>query len=118
MNETLGGIHFFGLARLHQRGLRADVHRGGWPAFCGACSTRAPGYDFAHKLTGHWNAVSSWGAWIMGLFQIPFIFNFFWSIWNGEKAEGNVMGGHDHRVGLSVACAARQFHYHDIFVNL
>jgi cytochrome c oxidase subunit 1 len=26
----------------------------------------------------------------MGLFQIPFIFNFFWSIRHGEKAEGNV----------------------------
>jgi cytochrome c oxidase subunit 1 len=37
----------------------------------------------------HWNVVSSWGAWIMALFQIPFIFNFFWSIRKGEKTDDN-----------------------------
>jgi cytochrome c oxidase subunit 1 len=25
----------------------------------------------------------------MALFQIPFIFNFFWSIWKGQKVDGN-----------------------------
>jgi cytochrome c oxidase subunit 1 len=45
-------------------------------------------YDFAQP-TMHWNAVSSWGAWIMALFQIPFIFNFFWSIWKGEAVGDN-----------------------------
>jgi len=46
-------------------------------------------YDFAQPIL-HWNVVSSWGAWALGLFQIPFIFNFFSSIWKGEKADDNV----------------------------
>ena len=45
-------------------------------------------YDFAQPVL-HLNVVSSWGAWIMALFQIPFIFNFFWSIWKGEKTDDN-----------------------------
>src|SRR3982075_977895 len=37
-------------------------------------------------LTGfQWNQPISWAAWIMGLAQIPFIINFFWSIKHGEK---------------------------------
>src|SRR5207249_265415 len=41
-------------------------------------------------LTGfQWNAPISWAAWIMGLAQIPFIINFFWSIKHGEKVNDN-----------------------------
>ena len=36
-----------------------------------------------------WNTVISMGAWTLGLFQLPFIFNFFWSIKNGEKVGDN-----------------------------
>jgi cytochrome c oxidase subunit 1 len=45
-------------------------------------------YAFAQPVL-HLNVVSSWGAWIMALFQIPFIFNFFWSIRKGEQTDGN-----------------------------
>ena len=45
-------------------------------------------YDFAQPVL-HFNAVSSWGAWILALFQLPFIFNFFWSIWKGQKVGDN-----------------------------
>src|SRR6187401_958425 len=45
-------------------------------------------YDFAQPVL-HWNVWSSWGAWTLGLFQLPFIFNFFWSIWKGEKVTDN-----------------------------
>ena len=45
-------------------------------------------YDFAQPVL-HLNVVSSWGAWILALFQIPFIFNFFWSIWKGQKVGDN-----------------------------
>jgi cytochrome c oxidase subunit I len=45
-------------------------------------------YDFAQPVL-HLNVVSSWGAWIMALFQIPFIFNFFWSIKRGEVTDAN-----------------------------
>jgi cytochrome c oxidase subunit 1 len=41
-------------------------------------------------LTGfQWNKPISWGAWVMGLAQIPFIINFFWSIKHGEKVNDN-----------------------------
>ena len=36
-----------------------------------------------------WNTVISWGAWGLALFQLPFIFNFFWSIKKGEKVGAN-----------------------------
>ena len=84
MNETLGKIHFFGslvcmnvvfmpmfIVGLARR-VAATVRR------------RAAATQFAQPVL-HLNVVSSWGAWIMALFQIPFIFNFFWSIWKGEK---------------------------------
>jgi cytochrome c oxidase subunit I len=41
-------------------------------------------------LTGfEWNKPISWAAWIMGLAQIPFIINFFWSIKHGKKVNDN-----------------------------
>ena len=36
-----------------------------------------------------WNTVISWGAWALGAFQLLFVFNFFWSIKNGEKVGNN-----------------------------
>src|SRR5947199_8349468 len=37
----------------------------------------------------HWNAFMSVSAWLLGLAQIPFIFNLFWSIWKGAKVGAN-----------------------------
>ncbi len=39
----------------------------------------------AHGLT----VMSSWSAWLLAVAQIPFIFNFFWSIWKGRKVTDN-----------------------------
>ena len=36
-----------------------------------------------------WNTPISIAAWVMGLAQIPFIINFFWSIKHGEKTDDN-----------------------------
>ena len=36
-----------------------------------------------------WNVVISMSAWTLGLFQLPFIFNFFWSVKRGEKVGDN-----------------------------
>ena len=107
MNETLGKIHFVGsfvcmnvvFMPMFLMGLAGVSRR----LFDGGAT-----YDFAQPVL-HWNVVSSWGAWIMALFQIPFIFNFFWSIWKGEKTEDEPVAGHDDRVGGSLASAARQF---------
>src|SRR5438105_1227910 len=41
-------------------------------------------------LTGfQWNQPISIAAWVMGLAQIPFIINFFYSIWRGKKVEND-----------------------------
>ncbi|HKQ98287.1 MAG TPA: cbb3-type cytochrome c oxidase subunit I [Candidatus Polarisedimenticolia bacterium] len=87
MNETLGKLHFWpsfifmnvvfmpmfivGLAGVSRR-----LYDGGAT------------YDFAKPVL-HWNAVSSWGAWMLGLSQLVFIFNFFWSMRHGKKVEAN-----------------------------
>lgn len=39
--------------------------------------------------TQGWVVMSSWGAWMLGLAQIPFIINFFHSIYAGQKATDN-----------------------------
>jgi cytochrome c oxidase subunit 1 len=87
MNETLGAIHFIGsficmnvvfmpmfIVGLH--GVSRRLFDGG------------QGYQFAQPVL-HLNVVSSWGAWILALFQIPFVFNFFWSMFKGEKTDDN-----------------------------
>jgi cytochrome c oxidase subunit I len=87
MNETLGVIHFIGsficmnvvfmpMFLVGLAGVSRRLYDGG------------AAYAFAQPVL-HWNVVSSWGAWTMALFQIPFIFNFFWSIRKGEKTGDN-----------------------------
>ena len=36
-----------------------------------------------------WNLVIGFAAWGLGLFQLPFIFNFFWSIRHGKKTNSD-----------------------------
>ena len=59
----------------------------------------------------HWNQFMSYAAWGLMLFQMPFIFNFFWSIWKGKPVGSNPWQRDDARVdGDDVAAArARQF---------
>ncbi|MGZ5024920.1 MAG: cytochrome C oxidase subunit I, partial [Chthoniobacterales bacterium] len=52
------------------------------------------GWNLANEkvwgLSGfQWNTPISIAAWVMGLAQLPFIINFFWSIWRGEKTNDN-----------------------------
>jgi cytochrome c oxidase subunit 1 len=52
------------------------------------------GWNLANEkawgLSGfHWNQPISIAAWVMGLAQIPFIINFFWSIKHGRKVNDN-----------------------------
>ena len=48
------------------------------------------GDQYAHaQEVLHWNAFMSTGAYVLLLAQIPFIFNFFWSIRHGEKVGAN-----------------------------
>ncbi|MCB0375399.1 MAG: cbb3-type cytochrome c oxidase subunit I, partial [Sinomicrobium sp.] len=53
------------------------------------------GAQYAHAQDVlSFNTMSSWGAWMLGLAQIPFIINFFWSIFKGKKCpDKNPWGG-------------------------
>jgi cytochrome c oxidase subunit 1 len=87
MNEMLGLIHFAGsfvcmnviFMPMFLVGLAGVSRR----LFDGGAT-----YAFSQPVL-HLNVVSSWGAWILALFQLPFIFNFFWSIWKGEQTDDN-----------------------------
>ena len=87
MDETLGKIHFWGsfvsmnvvFMPMFIVGLAGVSRR----LFDGGAT-----YTFAEPVL-YWNVVSSWGAWLLGIFQIPFIFNFFRSIRKGEKTDDN-----------------------------
>ena len=48
------------------------------------------GETYAHaQSTLHLNDLMMWAAWTMGVFQIPFLVNFFWSIKKGRKVSDN-----------------------------
>lgn len=87
MNETLGKIHFVGslvcmnlvFMPMFAMGLAGVSRR----LFDGGAT-----YAFAEPVL-HLNVVSSWGAWMLAVFQVPFVFNFFWSIWQGKEAGSN-----------------------------
>jgi cytochrome c oxidase subunit 1 len=88
MNETLGKIHFWG-SLVCMNVVFMPMFWIGMAGVSRRLFDAGQAYNFAQPTMGL-NVYSSWGAWIMALFQLPFIFNFFWSIRNGEKAEGNV----------------------------
>ena len=87
MNETLGKLHFVGsfifmnvvfmpFFIMGLAGVSRRLYDGG--------------ATYAHaQPVLQWNEVSSMGAWALGLAQIPFIVNFFWSAFRGAKAGAN-----------------------------
>ncbi|HWP81317.1 MAG TPA: cbb3-type cytochrome c oxidase subunit I [Bacteroidota bacterium] len=87
MNETLGRIHFIGsficmnviFMPMFIQGL-AGVSRRLYDG--GAQYSHAQGVLYL-------NEVMSVGAWALGVFQLFFIFNFFWSIKKGKEAKEN-----------------------------
>ncbi|MDB6153212.1 MAG: cyoB [Chthoniobacteraceae bacterium] len=93
MNEFLGRVHFW-LSLVFINGLffpmflqgMAGVHRR-WADGGGADLDHLT-YELARPVL-HWNPFMSYAAFLLGAAQIPFIFNFFWSIWNGRKVGRN-----------------------------
>ena len=87
MNDLLGKIHFWG----------TFVAMNGvfWPMFIqGLAGVNRRLYDggleYAHAQdTLQWNPFMSYSAWTLGIFQIFFIINFFWSMKRGEKVSDN-----------------------------
>jgi cytochrome c oxidase subunit 1 len=70
MNVVFGPMFFQGLAGLSRRLYDQTVYAHG---------------EAVHTLT----IASSWGAWLLGIAQLPFIFNFFMSISKGSKVSEN-----------------------------
>ena len=87
MNDLLGKIHFWGtfiamngvFMPMFIQGL-AGVNRRLYDG----------GLQYAHAQDVlQWNVFMSYSAWILGLFQIVFIINFFWSMKRGQKVSDN-----------------------------
>lgn len=87
MNETLGRIHFAG-SFVCMNTIFMPMFIVGLAGVSRRLFDGGQTYDFAQPIL-QWNVVSSWGAWMLGVFQIPFIVNFFWSIWKGPKTDNN-----------------------------
>ncbi len=90
MNDTLGRIHFWGtfvcmnviFMPMFIQGL-AGVSRRLYDG----------GAQYAHAQgVLQWNVVMSVGAWVMFVFQLPFIYNLFRSIKKGQKVPENPWG--------------------------
>ena len=87
MNESLGKIHFWGSL--------VSINFIFMPMFIqGLAGVSRRLYDggqqYAHAQgVLYLNQVMSIAAWTLFVFQLPFIFNFFWSIWKGEKSSDN-----------------------------
>jgi cytochrome c oxidase subunit 1 len=87
MNNFWGYVHFWGSVitmnmiffTMFLQGM-AGMHRRG---FDGGLA-----YDLTTPVR-HWNTAISHSAWTLGLFQLPFIINFFWSIKHGKKVGSN-----------------------------
>ena len=88
MNELLGKVHFVGsficmniifMPMFIQglAGMNRRLYDGGEQ------------YALNEGLPLELHVWISMGAWTLALFQIPFIFNFFWSIWKGKAVDKN-----------------------------
>ncbi len=86
MNRMLGWIHF-GLSFVFINTVFMPMF------FQGMAGVSRRLYDQTQYLHGDavqpLTRMSSWGAWMLGIAQLPFIINFFWSMWAGRKVERN-----------------------------
>lgn len=88
MSDMLGKIHFWGTI-IAMNGIFMPMFIQGMAGVSRRLYDGGELYDLAQPVL-HWNEFMSISAWILGLFQLPFIFNFFYSIKKGEKVADNV----------------------------
>ena len=87
MNDLLGKIHFWGTF--------VTMNGVFWPMLIqGLAGMNRRLYDggleYAHTQDVlQWNPFMSYSAWALGMFQILFIINFFWSMKKGQKVSDN-----------------------------
>ncbi|MDQ6632562.1 MAG: cbb3-type cytochrome c oxidase subunit I [Verrucomicrobiota bacterium] len=97
MSETLGKIHFV-LSLIFMNLIFMPMFEQGMAGMLRRMADGGANYSTAvvakagHTVIGglserimHMNVISSHAAWALGLAQIPFIINFFWSINHGKK---------------------------------
>ena len=87
MNETLGKLHFCG-SFIFMNVLFMPMFLVGLAGVSRRLFDGGATYAFAQPVL-HLNQVSSWGAWLLALAQIPFVINFFWSRRHGEQVADN-----------------------------
>jgi cytochrome c oxidase subunit 1 len=87
LNEALGKIHFWG-SLIGMNGVFMPMF---WLGLAGVSRRLYDGgASYAHAHDVLWlNTLSSYSAWFLGLAQIPFIINFFWSLRSGEAVDRN-----------------------------
>lgn len=88
MNDALGKIHFWGTL-ICMNVIFMPMFIQGLAGVSRRLYDGGQKYTFAQPVI-HWNEVMSIAAWVMGLIQIFFIFNLFWSIKKGKKVSDNV----------------------------
>ena len=87
MNEVLGKIHFWGTI-LCMNGIFGPMLIQGLAGVSRRLYDGGATYAHAAPVL-HYNKVMSHSAFALAVFQLPFIFNFFWSIWKGQRVNDN-----------------------------
>ncbi|HSR49856.1 MAG TPA: cbb3-type cytochrome c oxidase subunit I [Acidobacteriota bacterium] len=87
MNEFLGKLHFWP-SLIFMNGIFFPMLIQGMAGVSRRLWDGGATYDFAQNVL-YLNEVMSYSAWGLGLVQVFFIFNFFWSIRRGEKVGRN-----------------------------
>ena len=93
MNEFLGKVHFW-ISLVCLNGIFFPMFLQGMLGMHRRWYDGGQGWELANQkvwgLTGfQWNRPMSICAWVLGLAQIPFIINFFWSIKHGREARSD-----------------------------
>jgi cytochrome c oxidase subunit 1 len=87
MNDALGKIHFW-LSFAFLNGVFMPMFIQGLAGVSRRLYDGGAQYAHAQGVL-HWNEFMSVSAWLLGLAQIPFIINFFWSMRKGKKVSEN-----------------------------
>lgn len=87
MNDTMGRIHFWG-SIISMNAIFMPMFIQGMAGVSRRMYDGGMQYTYAQEVL-HWNSFMSVAAWILGLFQIVFIVNFFLSMKTGEKVADN-----------------------------
>ncbi|MEX2088817.1 MAG: cbb3-type cytochrome c oxidase subunit I [Bacteroidota bacterium] len=87
MNESLGKIHFWG-SLVCMNGIFMPMFIQGLAGVSRRLYDGGQQYAHAQGVL-QWNEFMSVAAWSLALFQLPFMINFFLSIWKGRKVEND-----------------------------